>query len=64
MNSIDYSQEDSWLSFPEITKEVDTFYIYSTQYMGENKYDPDFATIDNPEMIIGAEGEFATNASA
>ena len=27
----DYSQEDCWLSFPEISKDVDTFYIYSTQ---------------------------------
>ena len=28
----DYSQEDCWLSFPEISKDVDTFYIYSTQF--------------------------------
>lgn len=62
--SPDYSQEEYWLSFPEIIKDVDTFYIYSTQYMGEDKDDPNFASFDNLDMIIGAEGEYVTNASA
>ena len=26
----DYSRKECWLNFPEITKDVDTFYIYST----------------------------------
>ena len=60
----DYSQGEYWLRFPEITKGVDTFYIYSTQYMGEDKDDPNFASFDNLEMVIGAEGEYITNASA
>ena len=60
----DYSQEDCWLSFPEISKDVDTFYIYSTQFMGKEKDDPNFAPLDNPEMVIGAHGEYVTNASA
>ena len=28
----DYTQKDNWLQIPEITKDVDTFYIYSTAY--------------------------------
>ena len=62
---IDYSDEDSWLSFPEITKDVDAFYVYSTVYV-ESSYEegaPDYATLDNPEMIMGALGEYETNAS-
>ena len=32
MNSIDYSQKANWHRIPEITKAVDTFYIYATNY--------------------------------
>ena len=61
----DYSQEDCWLQLPEITKDVDTFYIYSTLYVDSSFEEgaPDYATLDNPEMVIGAEGEYVTNAS-
>ena len=65
VKATDYSDEDSWLSFPEITKDVDAFYIYSTVYV-ESSYEegaPDYATLDNPEMIMGALGEYETNAS-
>ena len=61
----DYSKEDSWLQLPEITKDVDTFYIYSTLYV-ESSFEegaPDYATLDNLEMILGALGEYVTNAS-
>ena len=64
MSAIDYSKEENWLNFPEITKDVDTFYIYSTAYMGQGKDDPAYATIDNREMVMGAIGEYVTNASA
>ena len=63
--AIDYSDEDNWLSFPEITKDVDAFYIYSTVYV-ESSYEegaPDYATLDNEEMIMGALGEYRTNSS-
>lgn len=33
---IDYSQPGNWYKISEITKDVDTFYIYSTIYMGGN----------------------------
>ncbi len=34
MNTIiDYSQKKNWYQIPEITKDVDTFYIYATEYI-------------------------------
>ena len=51
----DYSQEACWFKIPEITKDVDTFFIYPTEYMGTNESDPDYAPIDNPEMLEGVE---------
>ena len=47
----DYSQEANWYKIPEITKEFDTFYIYSTMYMGANEGDADYATLDNAEVL-------------
>ena len=55
MNSIDYSKKEHWYKIPEITKEVDTFFIYPTDYMAANEGDPDFAPLDNPEMLEGVE---------
>ena len=31
--TIDYSKKENWYQIPEITKEVDTFYIYATEYI-------------------------------
>ena len=50
-NTTDYSQESSWYKIPEITKEFDTFYIYSIMYMGANEGDADYATLDNAEVL-------------
>ena len=61
----DYSDEEHWLALPEITKDVDAFYIYSTSYI-ESSFEegaPNFAPLDNPEMIMRASGEYITNAS-
>lgn len=61
----DYSQEANWLSFPKITKDVDAFYIYSTSYI-ESSFEegaPNFAPLNNPEMILRALGEYETNAT-
>ena len=60
----DYSQKDCWYKLPEITKDVDTFYIYATEFMGFNKDDPEYATLDNPEMLKGVEGQYMLQASA
>ena len=56
---IDYSQKTNWYMVPEITKDVDTFYIYSTVYFGAGEGDPDYATLDNAEMLAGIDIEYA-----
>ena len=60
----DYSKAECWYKIPEITKDVDTFYIYSTIYMGANEGDPDYATLDNAEMLGGIDVEHAIKSSA
>ncbi len=43
----DYSNKASWYRIPEITKKVDTFFVYPTDYMGMDSGDPDYAPLDN-----------------
>ncbi len=52
----DYTRKYCWYKIPEITQEVDTFYIYSTAYYESSfqKGAPDYAALDNPEMLAGA----------
>ena len=59
----DYSQVASWCQIPAITKDVDTFFIYPTEYMGFNEGDTDYATLDNTEMREGAEACYKLQAS-
>ncbi|MBQ2171722.1 MAG: DUF3089 domain-containing protein [Bacteroidales bacterium] len=63
---IDYSKKASWYKLPEITKKVDTFYIYATEYIlgSFEEGAPDFATIDNAEMREGAKIEYRDHAAA
>ena len=49
----DYSKAEWWYRIPDITKEVDTFFIYPTKYSASNEGDPDYATLDNEEMRNG-----------
>ena len=60
----DYSRKDCWYRIPEITKEVDTFFIYPTEYMGFNEGDPDYATLDNAQMRNGVAASYVMNAGA
>ena len=59
----DYSKKTCWFKYPDITKDIDTFYIYSTVYMGANEGDPDFASLDNTEMLEGVKVEHAIKSS-
>jgi len=61
----DYSQKSNWCSFPQITKDVDTFYIFATEYiMGSfEEGNPDYGTLDNQEMIEGMNVEYAEHAT-
>ena len=65
MDSIDYSKKENWYKIPEITKEVDTFYIYATEYiLGILKEGaPEFADIDNEEMRQGVVNEYYGHAT-
>lgn len=63
-NTPDYSQKSSWYQIPEITKDVDTFYILATEYMGFGEGDSNYAAMDEPEMVEGAPIQYAMNASA
>ena len=61
----DYSRTASWFQIPVITKAYDTFYIPATEFISSS-YDegaPDFATLDNPEMLEGIAGEYLLQAS-
>ena len=62
----DYSRAECWYKFPEITKDVDTFYVYATEYiMGSlEEGAPDFAELDNEEMRLGVKNEYRDHASA
>lgn len=61
----DYSKAECWYKIPEITREVDTFYIYATEYiMGSfEEGAPDYATLDNAEMLLGVKNEYRDHAS-
>jgi len=63
---LNYAQKDCWYKIPEITKDVDTFYVYATEYiMGSlEEGAPDYATLDNAEMLQGVELEYIGHATA
>ncbi len=46
----DYAQEENWLKIPEITHEVDTFYLYPTSYMDEAEDAKPICDIDNKKV--------------
>ena len=60
----DYSKKSCWYQIPEITKKFDTFFIYPTEYLGLNEGDPDYAPLDNPDMVQGAKNDHIIMASA
>ena len=59
----DYSKRECWYQIPEITKDVDTFFVYPTEYMASNEGDPDYAPIDNAEMLEGVKNNYPILAS-
>ncbi len=63
---IDYSKKENWYLIPQITKQVDTFYIYATEYIlgSFEEGAPDFASLDNVEMREGVAVEYRDHASA
>ena len=63
--TIDYSQKKSWCNFPEITKDVDTFYIFATEFIlgSFEEGAPDYGSLDNEEMIQGMGVEYIGHAT-
>ena len=63
---IDYSNKTNWFQIPNVTKSIDTFYIYATNYAVGSFEEgaPDYATLDNEEMIEGVKIEYMIQASA
>ncbi len=59
----DYSKAENWYKISDITKDVDTFFIYPTEYIGLNEGDPDYATLDNEEMVQGVAVVYMSQAS-
>ncbi len=46
----DYSKKENWMRIPEITHEVDTFYIYPTCYLDDSEDAKPICDIDNPKV--------------
>ena len=65
MNSIDYSKKENWYKIPEITRGVDTFYVYATEYImtSLDESAPEYATLDNEEMLQGVVAEYQAHAT-
>ena len=63
MTTPDYSQKECWYKIPAIIKDVDTFFIYPTEYLGLNEGDSNYATLDNEEMLQGLMGIYLTQAN-
>lgn len=62
--SSDYSNKDNWVSIPEITKDVDTFYIYPTVYINPSPDAPAIVPIEDETMRAGAQRVYKLQASA
>lgn len=62
----DYSRKAYWYKLPEITKDIDTFYIIATEYIASSFEEgaPDYAPFDNPDFIAGTPVEYTAHASA
>lgn len=61
----DYSKAECWYKIPEITKDVDTFYVYATEYILGSLQEgaPEYATLDNAEMLQGVAEEYQIHAT-
>lgn len=64
---LDYSMDENWVSKPEITSEVDVFYIYPTIYTGEtpenmDPYDADLRA-NARGLLIAQAGVYSSQAN-
>lgn len=59
----DYSKEDNWLAVPEITHEVDTFYLYPTCYADNSETAKAICDIDNEQVRVQAQFVYENQAT-
>ena len=59
----DYSQKDNWMAIPEITHEVDTFYLYPTCYADDSESAKPICDIDNEQVREKAQDVYEGQAT-
>lgn len=59
----DYSAEDNWMKIPEITHEIDTFYIYPTCYADDSADAKPICDINHTGMREGARQVYEDQAT-
>lgn len=59
----DYSDEDNWLKIPDITKPVDTIYLYPTCNMDDSEGAESICDIDDMAMREGAQNIYEAQAT-
>ena len=60
----DYSDKNNWMKLPEITKKVDTIYIYPTEYEDDSEGAPVFAGINEKTMREPAQETYLMQGTA
>ena len=60
----DYSDKNNWMKLPEITKNVDTIYIYPTEYEDDSEGAPTFADINEKSMREPAQETYLMQGTA
>ena len=61
---IDYSDESNWLKLPKVTKAVDCFYVYPTEYEDDSKGAPMFADIKDMGTRLKIENTYRLQGTA
>lgn len=59
----DYSDIDNWMTIPEITHAVDTFYLYPTCYLDDSADALPICTIDNQAVRLRAQDVYEGQAT-
>ena len=59
----DYSDTENWMTIPEITHAVDTFYLYPTCYLDDSKDALPICTIDNQAVRQRAQVVYENQAT-
>lgn len=61
---VDYSDKNNWMRQPDVTKDVDTVYIYPTEYIDDSEGAPMFADINEKSMREPAQYTYLMQGTA